>query len=252
MDLATVSGLAGALGVVLLAVFLGGEPGLFLDLPSLLLVLGGTAFVVMTRFGIAPLGGALGVAAQALLRRPDDPQRVIARLLELAGLTRHGGLLALKNQATSNRFMADGLRLVAEGHDPEVLRQMLENDRLLAVERHEWGQRIFIAIAEVAPAMGLIGTLVGLVQMLGNLEDPRAIGQGMAIALLATLYGALLAHLICHPVAEKLALRAAQQSLMQSLVMDGLLAIQAGQSPRIMQDALQRYLPEGQRRAVPA
>ena len=125
MDLATVSGLAGALGVVLLAVFLGGEPGLFLDLPSLLLVLGGTAFVVMTRFGIAPLGGALGVAAQAFLRRPDDPQRVIARLLELAGLTRHGGLLALKNQATSNRFMADGLRLVAEGHDPEVLRQML-------------------------------------------------------------------------------------------------------------------------------
>jgi chemotaxis protein MotA len=173
-------------------------------------------------------------------------------LLELASLSRHGGLLALKNQATSNRFMAEGLKLVAEGHAPELLHQTLEKDRLLTLERHEWGQRIVLAVADAAPAMGLVGTLVGLVQMLGNLGDPRALGPGMAIALLATLYGVLIAQLLCVPLADKLRLRAAQQSLVQSLVIDGLLAIQAGQSPRIMQDALQRYLPEGQRRAAPA
>lgn len=252
MDLTTLTGLAGAFCVVLLAVFLGGDPRLFLDLPSLLLVLGGTVFVVMVKFGAAQLAGALRVAAQAFLYRPEDPARVMARLLELASLSRHGGLLALKNQATPNRFMAEGLKLVAEGHAPELLHQTLEKDRLLTLERHEWGQRIVLAVADAAPAMGLVGTLVGLVQMLGNLGDPRALGPGMAIALLATLYGVLIAQLLCVPLADKLRLRAAQQSLVQSLVIDGLLAIQAGQSPRIMQDALQRYLPEGQRRAAPA
>jgi chemotaxis protein MotA len=251
VDLTTITGLAGALGVLFLAVFLGGDPGLFLDLPSLLLVLGGTAFVVMIKFGAPQLLGALEVAAQAFVYRPEDPARVIARLLELAGLTRHGGLQTLRNQASPNRFMAEGLKLVAEGHAPELLHQTLEKDRLLTLERHEWGQRIILAIAEAAPAMGLVGTLVGLVQMLGNLGDPRSLGPGMAIALLSTFYGVLLAHMVCYPLAEKLRLRAAQQSLMQSLVIDGLLAIQAGQSPRIMQDALQRYLPEGQRRVAP-
>ncbi len=252
MDLTTITGLAGALCVLLLAVFLGGDPGLFLDLPSLLLVLGGTAFVVMVKFGAPQLAGASRVVAQAFLYRPEDPSRVAARLLELASLSRHGGLLALKNQVTPNRFMAEGLKLVAEGHAPELLHQTLEKDRLLTLERHEWGQRIVLAVAEAAPAMGLVGTLVGLVQMLGNLGDPRALGPGMAIALLATLYGVLITHLVCYPLADKLRLHSAQQSLLQSLVIDGLLAIQAGQSPRIMQDALQRYLPEAQRRAAPA
>ena len=252
MDLMTITGLAGALAVLCLAVFLGGDPGLFLDLPSLLLVLGGTAFVVMVKFGAPQLAGASRIVAQAFVHRPEEPSRLIARLLELASLSRHGGLLALKNQAAPTRFMADGLKLVAEGHPPELLQQTLEKDRLLTQERHAWGQRIVLAVAEAAPAVGLIGTLVGLVQMLGNLGDPRGLGPGMAICLLATLYGVLIAHLVCHPLADKLRLRAAQQDLLQSLVIDGLLAIQAGQNPRIMQDSLQRYLPEGQRRAVPA
>lgn len=252
MDLMTITGLAGALVVLCLAVFLGGDPGLFLDLPSLLLVLGGTVFVVMVKFGAAQLAGSLAVAARAFVHRPEEPARIIARLLELASLSRHGGLLALKNQATPNRFMAEGLKLVSEGHPPELLHQTLEKDRLLTLERHEWGQRIVLAVAEAAPAVGLAGTLVGLVQMLGNLGDPRSLGPGMAVALLSTLYGVLLAHLLCYPLADKLRLRAAQQALVQSLVIDGLLAIQAGQSPRIMQDALQRYLPEGQRRPAPA
>ena len=252
MDMTTLIGLGGALGVLVLAVFLGGDPGLFIDLPSLLLVLGGTAFVVMVKFGAPQLGSTTAVVGQAFLHRPEDPSRLIARLLELANLSRHGGLLALKNQTTPNRFMAEGLKLVAEGHPPELLQQTLEKDRLMTLERHEWGQRIVLAVAEAAPAVGVIGTLVGLVQMLGNLGDPRALGPGMAIALLSTLYGVLIAHLVCYPLADKLRLRAAQQGLIQALVIDGLLAIQAGQSPRIMQDALQRYLPEGQRRAAPA
>ena len=252
MDFMTITGLAGALLVLCLAVFLGGDPGLFFDLPSLLLVVGGTAFVVMVKFGVPQLAGAARVAAQAFVLRAEDPARLIARLLELASLSRHGGLLALKNQSAPNRFMAEGLKLVAEGHPPELLQQTLEKDRVLTQERHVWGQRIVLAVGDAAPAVGVVGSLIGLVQMLGNLGDPRALGPGMAISLLATLYGVLIAHLVCYPLADKLRLRAAQQELIQSLVIDGLLAIQAGQSPRIMQDSLQRYLPEGQRRAVPA
>ena len=117
------------------------------------------------------------------------------------------------------------------------------------MERHEWGQRIFLAMADVGPAMGMIGTLVGLVQMLANMDDPKSLGPAMAVALLTTLYGSLLANVVCLPIADKLKLRGAEEATQHALVVDGLLAMQAGQNPRVIQGLLERYLPAGQRPA---
>lgn len=252
MDLATLIGLVGALAMVAAAIALGGDVAIFFDLPALLLVLGGTAFVVMGRFGAGPFGGALRVAGKAFLPPVEEPELLVGRLVALAEVARRAGFLALKAEKLPHRFLLDGVRLLAEGHEPGALRQTLTRDRTLSAERHARGQRIFEAMADVAPAMGLIGTLVGLVQVLANLADPASIGPALSLALLATLYGALLAHLVCAPIAEKLRLRAEEESLLQALVIDGLLAIQAGQSPKSVQDLLERYLPEGRRTAAAA
>ena len=251
VDLATVIGLIGALLIVGVAIFLGGDSGIFLDLPSALIVLGGSSFVVMSKFGLNQFAGAFQVAGKAFLYRIDDSQTTIRRLVDLAALARRGGLLSLEDQQVSNSFLSDGLKLMVDGHEPEIVRQMLSKDRSLAMERHEWGQRIFLAMADVAPAMGMIGTLVGLVQMLANMDDPKSIGPAMAIALLTTLYGALLANVVCTPIADKLKLRMAEEGRLQALIIDGLMAIQTGQNPRVIQGLLDRYLPES-RRASPA
>ncbi|MFZ1833529.1 MAG: MotA/TolQ/ExbB proton channel family protein, partial [Pseudomonadales bacterium] len=166
---------------------------------------------------------------------------------ELANIARKGGLLALESQEISNGFLAEGVKLLIDGHDPDVVKAALHKDRGLAMERHEWGQRIFLALADVGPAMGMIGTLIGLVQMLANMDDPKSIGPAMAVALLTTLYGSLLANVVCMPIADKLKLRGSEEGLLQALVIDGLLSIQAGQNPRVIQGLLERYLPESKR-----
>lgn len=250
MDLATIIGLFGASVVILAAVFLGGDPLMFLDLPSAMIVLGGTTFVVMSKFGLGEFAGAFKVAGKAFLFRIDDPTELIERIIELSQKARRGGLLSLEEQQVSNRFLADGLKLLIDGHDPDVVKAALAKDRSLTIDRHEWGQRIFIAMADVGPAMGMIGTLVGLVQMLANMDDPKSIGPAMAVALLTTLYGALLANVVCMPIADKLKLRGSQEALQRALVLDGLLAIQAGQNPRVIRGLLERYLPEGRRPAA--
>jgi chemotaxis protein MotA len=250
VDLATVIGLLGALVIIMAAIFLGGDPVMFLDAPSFLIVLGGTVFVVMSKFGMSQFAGAFKVAGKAFLFRSEESGELIARIVELANLARRGGLLALEEQPISNRFLADGLRLLIDGHDAEHVQAALSKDRRLAMERHEWGQRIFLAMADVGPAMGMIGTLVGLVQMLANMDDPKSIGPAMAVALLTTLYGSLLANVICMPIADKLKLRGSEEAMQRALVVDGLLAIQAGQNPRVIQGLLERYLPEGRRPAA--
>jgi len=249
VDLATVIGLFGALVIILAAIFLGGDPVMFLDAPSFMIVIGGTVFVVMSKFGMSQFAGAFRVAGKAFIFRPEEPAELIHRIVELSNLARRGGLLSLEEQLVSNRFLADGLRLLIDGHDADVVRTALLKDRSLAMDRHEWGQRIFLAMADAGPAMGMIGTLVGLVQMLGNMDDPKSIGPAMAIALLTTLYGALLANVVCLPIAEKLKLRGSQEAMLHALAVDGLLALQSGQNPRVIQALLERYLPEGKRLA---
>ncbi len=139
------------------------------------------------------------------------------------------------------------MQLLVDGHDVEMVRTLLSKELRQTIERHEWGAKIFKALGDVGPAMGMIGTLVGLVAMLGNMDDPKKIGPAMGVALLTTLYGAVLANMIALPIADKLALRRVEEGRVKSMIIDALLAIQAGQNPRVVRSMLMTYLPDSKR-----
>lgn len=247
MDLATLIGLLGAFAVVLTSIFVGGSPAAFVDLPSVLIVLGGTSLVTMMKFSLRQFAGAASVAIHAFLHRPSAPEELIGTAVQLAKTARQGGLLALEDTEVPDEFMKTGLNLVIDGHPGDVVRSMLSKDLHHTLQRHAQGRAIFKAIGDVAPAMGMIGTLIGLVQMLGNMNDPKQIGPAMAIALLTTLYGALLANLFALPIADKLAARSREEHYRKSLIIDALLAIQSGQNPRVIENMLETYLPKSKR-----
>ncbi len=247
MDLATLIGLIGAFAVVLIAIFVGGSASTFVNLPSLLIVFGGTALVTMMKFSLGQFARAWSIAVKAFLYKPSSAEELIASAVGLAKVARQGGLLALEDAEVPDEFMKAGLGLVIDGHPAEVVRSMLSKDLYQTLQRHADGQAIFKAIGDVAPAMGMIGTLIGLVQMLSNMNDPKQIGPAMAIALLTTLYGALLANLVALPIADKLAVRSREESHRKSLIIDALISIQSGQNPRVIEDMLAMYLPKSRR-----
>lgn len=247
MDLATLIGLLGALGIIGSAVALGASPAVFMNIPSLLIVIGGSLLVVLAKFSVAQFLGAIKVAGRAFKFRLPDIESSIAELVELSGIARKQGLLALEDQTITNPFLKSGIQLLIDGHPPETVRAILEKERVLTLDRNRWGAKVFTALGDVGPAMGMIGTLIGLVQMLSNMEDPKSIGPAMAVALLTTLYGAMLATMICIPIADKLSLRMTEEARMQSLWIDAVLAIQDGTNPRIVEQLLSSYLPPDKR-----
>ena len=247
MDIATLVGILGAFGIVIAAMVTGGDIGVFVNVPSLLIVIGGSLFVVLMKF---PLGHFLAVGkvvGKAFKFKSVKPEDIIAETVDLADAARKGGLLSLEDKEVSSDFMQRGIQLLVDGHDPEIVKALLNKEKGLTTERHEYGSDIFKAIGDVGPGMGMIGTLVGLVQMLSNMSDPKSIGPAMAVALLTTLYGAMLATMFALPVSDKLDVRKAEEELNQSLIIDGLLAIQAGQNPRVIEQMLRNYLPEKKR-----
>ncbi len=247
MDLATLIGLIGAFGIVMTSIMLGGSAGTFVNVPSLLVVLGGTVLVTMMKFSLGKFLGAASIAVKAFLYKPSDPQELIQESVELAKAARQGGLLALEDREIADDFMKTGLGLLIDGHPADTVRSMLQKDLNETVKRHNDGQDIFKAIGDVGPAMGMIGTLIGLVQMLSNMDDPKQIGPAMAVALLTTLYGAILANMFAIPIADKLSLRSREENTSKSLIIDALLSIQGGQNPRIIASMLEAYLPRSQR-----
>jgi chemotaxis protein MotA len=247
VDLATIVGIVGSVALIAIAMLMSGELGMFLDGPSLVIVVGGSIFAVMAKFGLGQFLSAGKVAAKSFVVRNPDPSDLIGEVVTLADEARKGGLLSLEGKEVSNDFLKRGIQLLVDGHDPDVVKALLAKDRNQTVERHARGATLFSAMAEVSPAMGMIGTLIGLVAMLANMDDPKAIGPAMAVALLTTLYGAVIANCIAGPIADKLKLRAAEEALTKSLVIDALLAIQNGQNPRIIDSMLRNYLPESKR-----
>ena len=211
MDLATLIGLLGGFGIIIASMILGGSPQMFVNAPSLLIVLVGSLFVVMMKFGLKQLLSAVGVAGKAFSFKLDSPEELIEQIVELADAARKGGLLSLEGKEVDNSFLQKGIQLLVDGHDPEVVRTLLTKDMRQAMERHEWGKKIWTAIGDVGPAMGMIGTLIGLVAMLANMDDPKSIGPAMAVALLTTLYGAMLANMLALPIADKLELRRVEE-----------------------------------------
>ena len=249
MDLATLVGMLGALALIVVSMLMSGQLGMFVNAPSLVIVVGGTIFAVMIKFGLGQYLGALKVAGKSFKTSLPDANDLIDEIVALADEARKGGLLSLEGKEVSSDFLQRGIQLLVDGHDPDVVKSLLSKDKNKAVERHSNGASIFSGMADMAPAMGMIGTLIGLVAMLANMDDPKAIGPAMAVALLTTLYGAIIANAICGPMADKLKLRAAEEEMIKSLVIDALLAIQGGQNPRVIESMLRNYLPEGQRAA---
>ncbi|MCW5588695.1 MAG: flagellar motor protein PomA [Legionellales bacterium] len=247
MDLATLIGFIFAIGVVIMAIIVGGSAEAMFNVPSMLIVFGGTAGVVLMRFSLHQFFGAVKIGLKVLFYRSETPEQVISQVLQLAEIARKNGILALENADIKNNFLKQGVQHLVDGLEPEIVETMLVKDMEMTVSRHEQGLQIFRAIADVGPAMGMIGTLIGLVQMLSNLGDPGSLGPAMAIAMLTTLYGAILANIIATPIAEKLELRSREERTMQALIIDAVIGIQAGQNPRIINDILQTYLPGSKR-----
>ena len=247
MDFATLLGILGAFGIVAGAVVTGGEVGIFINVPSILIVVGGTIFAVLVKFTLSQFLGAFKVAAKAFRFKTADLEDIIAEVSELADLARKNGLLALESAQITHPFLEKGIGLLVDGHEPEVVQTMMEKEMRLTQQRHKIGASIFTSLGDTAPAMGMVGTLIGLVQMLSNMSDPASIGPAMAVALLTTLYGALIANLLALPIADKLNLRLKEESQVKSLVIDALVAIQAGQNPRVIRSMLKNYLPERRR-----
>lgn len=247
MDLGTLVGLLGAVGMVVMAMMLGGTIGMFIDVPSILIVVVGTHFVVMMTFSLGDFLSAAGGGMKVLTFKPMDNVELISQIVELADMARKSGLLALEGATIEQDFLKKGIGLLVDGHDGEVVKAILEKDVKMASERHSLNASIFKAMSDIAPAMGMIGTLVGLVAMLSNMDDPKSIGPAMAVALLTTLYGAIMANMVGIPIAEKLGLRDKEETISKTLMIDGLLGIQAGQNPRVIEQVLHGYLEEGKR-----
>lgn len=248
MDLATLIGLIGAAAIILVAILIGGSISLFIDAPSIMIVVVGSIFVVMIKFSLQQFLKSAKVIAKTFTFKLPATEKLVDEIVEVAQVARKDGLLALDGRTSTSSLFTTGMRLMADGQPPEMVRALLEKERMLTMERHRWGAKICTAIGDVAPAMGMIGTLVGLVQMLANMSDPKAIGPAMAVALLTTLYGALMANVIFIPMADKLSLRASEEARVNAMIIDAVSAIHAGTSPPVVLQIVAAYIPPAQRK----
>jgi len=247
VDLATIIGILGAIGFIVMSMVLGGDLGMFYNTPSVLIVFGGSLFIVLANFTMGQFFAIGKVAAKAFMFKIESPEELIEKAVELADSARKGGFLALEEADIPNPFMRKGIDMLVDGHDADVVRSTLEKDISLTSNRHALGAALFKTLGDIGPAMGMIGTLIGLVAMLSNMDDPKAIGPAMAVALLTTLYGAFLANVVAIPIQAKLELRGGEEELNQRLILDAILGIQDGQNPKVIEGILKNYLASSKR-----
>jgi chemotaxis protein MotA len=247
VDLATLIGIIGAMVLIVITMMLSGDITMFVNIPSLVIVFGGTFTAVMAKYGMSQYLGFGKMIGKSFKGGDVNLADLIDEIVALADEARKGGLLALEGKEVSSDFLGKGIQLLVDGHEPDVVRGILSKEKSEAEKRHVIGASIFTNMAAMAPAMGMIGTLIGLVAMLANMSDPKSIGPAMAVALLTTLYGAVLANAFCEPIADKLTMKAKNDVMLKNLVIDALLAIQNGQNPRVIDSLLRNYLPEGKR-----
>jgi chemotaxis protein MotA len=249
VDKATLAGIVLGLLTILGAIMASGSAADFMYWPALLVVLGGTTAGTLIKFPLRHVLNSFRIAAKTFYEPREDPRDLIERTKELSKRARQRGLLALEDEPVPNAFYHKALQLSVDGLEPERIQQILREDLNLSLQRHETGQRIFRSIGEQAPAFGMIGTLVGLVQMLGNLENPETVGPGMAVALLTTLYGAVFAHLVALPIADNLEMRAEAEHTTKTLVVEAVECIHQGCNSRVIEEMLLPFLPHAKRSA---
>lgn len=239
MDLATIVGFAATFGLIIMAM---GDPGPFIDMPSVYIVVLGTLTAVLARSTFPEFIGAIGVALKTVKFKIEKPEVLIEKLVELGNIARKDGMIALEGQDIPNVFLAKGIRMLVDGTEPSLIKGTLEREMGMIQKRNSEGMAFIASAQEIAPAMGMIGTLVGLVLMLGNMSDPKSIGPAMAVALLTTLYGAVIANVICIPLNQKLGKLDQAESLNHELIIEGVMFIQSGGNPRMLPDLLMPFV----------
>jgi chemotaxis protein MotA len=250
MDISTGLGLAFGGFVLVSLIMMGGDLKMFLDTHAFIVIFGGSTAATLIRFPLSSImhGLPLGMKFVFNMRRWTSRDLVdeIARLAEVA---RKQGPIGLEKEDVEDPFLAKGMRYVADGYDMNFIRDSLERDRDNFLIHLDEGQKIYRAIGDCAPAFGMIGTLIGMVQMFANMTDPSKLGPYMAVALLATFYGAAVANLFCLPIADKLQLKLHDEETNRSLIIDGVLMIRDAKSPTLVREMLLAYLPEKHRHA---
>jgi chemotaxis protein MotA len=252
MDIATIIGLITGTGLILWAVMGKSDLGAFMDAGSVAIVIGGSVSAALISFPIHNLLGVARVIKNCFLSKARDPKQLITEMVQYAEIARRDGILALENVTADIKdpFVVSGVQMAVDGTDPDLIEAIMMNDLEAVESRHAEGKALFDNIGKFAPAFGMIGTLIGLVIMLRNMDDPSKIGPAMAVALLTTLYGALLANLFAMPMAEKLGLRSREEVLLKVIVIKGVMAIQSGDNPRIVEQRLKTFLPNRVRSAT--
>lgn len=250
MDIATVVGLIGTFGLLVGVAGSAGGIGVFLDMPSLLIVFGGTLTTMMIRFSPPQLIATVPIVLRAIIVVPNRTDEIIAQLIDMANVARRDGILALEKVKSPNRFLQSAINHCVDGADPEFLEGILRKDLVFLQQRHQQGMAVLEGIGDIAPAFGMIGSIFGLMPMLNNLGDPAAVTSGMSAAILSTLYGAVIANVVVLPLAGKLDYYSNAEQLTRHVIIDGMIGIQKGTNPRLLQEALKTALPPKVRDAM--
>jgi chemotaxis protein MotA len=259
MDLATVIGLLGGTALIVSAIVMGGSALIFLNVPGMLIVIGGTFAASFIKFSMSDVINSFKVGIKAFIVQVDPPEENIKKMINFAKVARKEGLIALekakadmknsqKKKGAQDEFIEKALDYLATGYDQELIESMLNKEIRMTAKRHTIGQNVFKGMGDTAPAFGMIGTLIGLVQMLANMSDPASIGPSMAVALLTTLYGAVIANLVCLPLADKLAFRSKEEQESRNIILDATIGISSGMAPIALEESLKTYLKPKDRR----
>jgi chemotaxis protein MotA len=248
MDIATGLGLVCGLVVIATLILMGGDLRMFYDIHAIIIIFGGSFSATLIRFPLATMMHGLPLGARfAFSLTSSNARDLVDEIAGLAEIARKSGPVGLEKVTPTDPFLAKGTRFVADGYDADFIRDNLERDRDNFLTHLDEGQKIYRAIGDCAPAFGMIGTLIGMVQMFANMTDPSKLGPLMAVALLATLYGALVANLFCLPLADKLHVKLVEEEINRTLIIDGILMIRDSKSPTLVREMLLAYLPEKHR-----
>ncbi|KPJ62093.1 MAG: flagellar motor protein MotP [Deltaproteobacteria bacterium DG_8] len=244
MDIATLLGIISGFSLVLIAINMGGGVLWFYNVPSIMIVVGGTAAITLINYPLSDVLSVMKVLKNAFLYQIPKPTSIVPQIVELSKIARREGILALEKKVKqmNEPFLGKGVELAVDGVEPDSIRGILENELIFTEERHKKGAEIFTVMGTFAPAMGMIGTLIGLVQMLMKMDDPKAIGPAMAVALITTFYGSIMANLLFLPIAGKLKLRREDEVKYKQLIIEGIASIQVGDNPRVVEQKLHTYL----------
>jgi chemotaxis protein MotA len=248
MDIATGIGLLAGAAVVCTLILLGGDFRMFYDIHALIVIFGGSTSATLIRFPLSAILHGLPLGAKfAFTMRSISQRELVDELAGLAEVVRKQGPIGLEAVEVEDPFLAKGIRFIADGYDADFIRDNLERDRDNFLTHLDEGQKIYRAYGDCAPAFGMIGTLLGMVQMFANMTDPSKLGPFMAVALLATLYGAVVANLVCLPIADKLHVKLLDEEISRTLIIDGILMMRDSKSPALVREMLLAYLPEKHR-----